>query len=58
MGKGEEVRVRDRTWGTNPNPNPNPNQVIQQGRLAETSKALSKDEMLSMIRFGAGIVQP
>ena len=56
MGKGEEVRVRDRTWGTNPNPNPNPNQVIQQGRLAETSKALSKDEMLSMIRFGAGIV--
>ena len=30
--------------------------VIQQGRLAETSKALSKDEMLSMIRFGADAV--
>jgi len=27
--------------------------VIQQGRLAENSKALSKEEMLSMIRFGA-----
>ena len=27
--------------------------VIQQGRLAEQAKALSKDEMLSMIRFGA-----
>ena len=30
--------------------------VIQQGRLADTSKALSKDEMLSMIRFGADAV--
>jgi SWI/SNF-related matrix-associated actin-dependent regulator of chromatin subfamily A member 5 len=27
--------------------------VIQQGRLVEQNKALSKDEMLSMIRFGA-----
>ena len=30
--------------------------VIQQGRLAEQSKSLSKDEMLSMIRFGADAV--
>ncbi|EOD29581.1 hypothetical protein EMIHUDRAFT_233810 [Emiliania huxleyi CCMP1516] len=30
--------------------------VIQQGRLADQSKSLSKDEMLSMIRFGADAV--
>ena len=30
--------------------------VIQQGRLADQSKALSKEEMLSMIRFGADAV--
>ena len=30
--------------------------VIQQGRLAEQSKALSKDEILSMVRFGADAV--
>jgi SWI/SNF-related matrix-associated actin-dependent regulator of chromatin subfamily A member 5 len=30
--------------------------VIQQGKLAEASTALSKDEMLSMIRFGADAV--
>jgi len=30
--------------------------VIQQGRLAEQSKSLNKDEMLSMIRFGADAV--
>ena len=30
--------------------------VIQQGRLAEQSKSLSKEEMLSMIRFGADAV--
>ena len=30
--------------------------VIQQGRLAESSKAISKEEMLGMIRFGADAV--
>uniref|UniRef100_A0A7S3EZ92 SANT domain-containing protein n=1 Tax=Haptolina ericina TaxID=156174 RepID=A0A7S3EZ92_9EUKA len=30
--------------------------VVQQGRLQESSKALSKEEMLSMIRFGADAV--
>ena len=30
--------------------------VIQQGRLAEQSKTLTKEEMLSMIRFGADAV--
>lgn len=30
--------------------------VIQQGRLAEQSKALSKDEILGMVRFGADAV--
>ena len=30
--------------------------VIQQGRLAEQSKALSKDEILNMVRFGADAV--
>ena len=30
--------------------------VIQQGRLAEQSKALSKDEILGMVRFGAEAV--
>ena len=30
--------------------------VIQQGRLAEQSKALTKDEILSMVRFGADAV--
>ena len=30
--------------------------VIQQGRLAESTKALTKDEMLQMIRFGADAV--
>jgi len=30
--------------------------VIQQGRLAEQSKALTKDEILSMVRFGAEAV--
>jgi SWI/SNF-related matrix-associated actin-dependent regulator of chromatin subfamily A member 5 len=30
--------------------------VIQQGRLAEQSKALTKDEILAMVRFGADAV--
>ena len=30
--------------------------VIQQGRLADTGSALSKDEILGMIRFGADAV--
>jgi SWI/SNF-related matrix-associated actin-dependent regulator of chromatin subfamily A member 5 len=30
--------------------------VIQQGRLAEQSKALTQDEMLSMIKFGADAI--
>ena len=30
--------------------------VIQQGRLAESSKSLSKDEILGMVRFGADAV--
>ena len=30
--------------------------VIQQGRLAEQTKALTKDELLSMVRFGADAV--
>lgn len=30
--------------------------VVQQGRLADKQKAMSKEEMLSMIRFGADAV--